>query len=85
MPRISMFFGIVVYMYYDDHHPPHFHALYEGSEAMFDFEGNIMKGFLPRGALQLIKEWVKFHEEELKENWERARKFMPLNWIEPLR
>jgi hypothetical protein len=56
MPRISMFFGIVVYMYYDDHYPPHFHALYESSEAMFDFEGNIIKGFLPRGALQLIKE-----------------------------
>jgi hypothetical protein len=43
-------------MYYDDHYPPHFHALYESSEAMFDFEGNIIKGFLPRGALQLIKE-----------------------------
>lgn len=42
MPRISIFFGIVIYMYYDDHDPPHFHALYEGMEATFDFEGNVI-------------------------------------------
>ena len=46
MPRISIFFGIVVYMYYDDHNPPHFHASYEGLEAMFDFEGNLIKGYI---------------------------------------
>jgi len=41
-----MFFGIVVFMYYDDHMPLHFHALYEGEEALFDFQGNLIKGHL---------------------------------------
>jgi hypothetical protein len=41
-----MFFGIVVYFYYDDHPPPHFHALYEGLDAQFDLEGNLVKGYL---------------------------------------
>ncbi len=85
MPRISMFFGIVVYMYYDDHLPPHFHASYEGLEAMFDFEGNLVKGFMSTRANKLIKEWSSLHKKELKENWESARENKPLNWIEPLR
>jgi hypothetical protein len=28
MPKISRFYGIVIRMFYDDHNPPHFHALY---------------------------------------------------------
>jgi hypothetical protein len=39
MPRISIFFGIVIYMYYDDHSPPHFHAMHEGLEAVFELDG----------------------------------------------
>ena len=85
MPRISFFFGIVVYMYYDDHNPPHFHTLYEGLEAMFDFEGNLIKGYVPTRVQGLIKEWNDLHSDELKENWQRAKENKPLNWIEPLR
>ena len=85
MTRISMFFGIVVYMYYDDHKHPHFHASYEGLEAMFDFEGSLIKGFMLIRAQKLIKEWCSLHKKELKENWESARESKPLNWVEPLR
>jgi hypothetical protein len=38
MPRISTFYGIVIAIYYDDHAPPHFHALYSGSEAVIRIE-----------------------------------------------
>ena len=55
MPRISMFFGIVIYMYYDDHNPPHFHASYEGLEGMFNFEGSLIKGYMPLRVQKLIK------------------------------
>ena len=72
-------------MYYDDHYPPHFHALYEGAEGMFDFRGTLIKGVVSVGALKLIKKWVKFHRQDLEENWERARQVMSLKWIEPLR
>lgn len=58
MPRISIFFGITVYMYYDDHNPPHFHATYEGLEAIINFKGNVIKGFIPMRAQRLIKEWL---------------------------
>ena len=43
MPTISMFFGILIRMYYDEHNPPHFHALYQGSQATFDMDGNILQ------------------------------------------
>ncbi|MDI6891214.1 MAG: DUF4160 domain-containing protein [Thermodesulfovibrionales bacterium] len=85
MPRISFFFGIVIYMYYDDHNPPHFHVSYEGAEAMFDFDGNIIKGFIAARAQGLIKEWCSLHKKELEENWQRAKEDKSLNWIEPLR
>jgi hypothetical protein len=85
MPRISIFFGIVIYMYYDEHAPPHFHAMYEGSEAALDFNGILLKGTMAPRAARLIKEWAGMHKEELEENWERAERNMPLNWIEPLR
>jgi len=85
MPRISIFFGIVVYMYYAEHLPPHFHAMYECSEAVFDFNGDVVKGSMAPRAIRLVKEWATIHKGELEENWKRANQNMPLNWIEPLR
>ena len=85
MPRISIFFEIAVYMYYAERFPPHFHAMYEGSEAVFDFNGNVVKGTMAPKAISLVKEWAIMHKGELQENWERASQNMPLNWIEPLR
>jgi hypothetical protein len=38
MPVISVFFGIAIRMYYEDHDPPHIHAEYQGQRAKFDFE-----------------------------------------------
>ena len=85
MPRISIFFGIVIYMYYDDHSPPHFHAMHEGSEAVFDLDGKLLKGVMAPRAVKLVKEWAGMHKQDLEDNWQRARRNMPLNWIEPLR
>jgi len=48
MPEISRFFGIIIYMYFKDHLPPHFHAEYGGQEAQFSIEtGNVIVGDLP--------------------------------------
>lgn len=85
MPRVSIFFGIVIYFYYDDHPPPHFHAMYEGNDAQFDLEGNPIKGNLPPKAVKLIQEWASQNKQALVENWERSMKNLPLNWISPLR
>jgi len=74
-----------VYMYYDEHPPPHLHAMYEGLEGMFSLSGDLLKGTMSPKALKLVKEWALLHQEELNENWERASNDMPLNWIKPLR
>ena len=50
MPEISRFYGIIIYMYIDDHNPPHFHVRYEGYEATITIEDGIVTGTLPRRA-----------------------------------
>ncbi len=71
-------------MYYDDHNPPHFHAAYEGLEAVFDLEGDLLKGHLSARTRSLVREWCGLHGAELRENWQRAMDARPLSWIEPL-
>jgi hypothetical protein len=85
MPRISEFFGIAIYMYYNDHLPAHFHAEYAEHEALFVIDTLVLlEGELPRRARGLVLEWAFLHREELGVNWERARQGVPLHMIEPL-
>lgn len=85
MPRISEFFGIVISMYYNDHAPPHFHATYAEHRAEVDIETfAIGHGALPRRALALVLEWAALHRDDLRANWEAARRGDPLSHIEPL-
>ena len=84
MPVISRFYGILIAMYFNDHNPPHFHAKYSGYEALFDFNGKVMEGELPKRAVKFVQEWISLHKQELEENWEKARNGEPLNHIAPL-
>jgi len=85
MPEISRFFGIVVYMYYKEHAPPHFHAKYAGQRAAFAISDlRIIEGILPRRAISLVLEWAFEHREELVENWLRAERRLNLLKINPL-
>ena len=85
MPRICEFFGVLVYMYYNDHNPPHFHAEYAEHEALFTIDTlEILDGELPRRPRAFVVEWASLHREELRANWERARQGLPLQPIEPL-
>lgn len=85
MPRISEFFGIVIAMYFSDHPPPHFHAVYAEHEALIAVDTlEIVRGHLPRRALALVLEWAALHRTELRENWERARDGRALDRIAPL-
>jgi hypothetical protein len=86
VPRISVFYGIVVEMYFGDHSPPHFHAHYSGDSAKIEIaSGEIIAGSLPRRALRLVREWVEEHRAELEVNWERAVNYDKPEPIEPLR
>jgi hypothetical protein len=85
MPRISAFYGIAVYMYFRDHVPPHFHAIYGEHEAQVEIAtGAVMNGALPRRALGLIREWARRHQNDLDADWSLARAGRPLNPIPPL-
>jgi hypothetical protein len=85
VPRICEFFGIVIYMYYNDHSPAHFHAEYAEREATFTIDTlDVLEGELPRRPRAFVIEWASLHREELRVNWDRARQGLPLNSIEPL-
>jgi hypothetical protein len=80
-----MFYGIVIWMYYDDHNPPHFHATYGEHEAIVEIlTRRVLRGSLPPRALRLVEEWALSHAEELHADWQRARDGEPLVAIDPL-
>jgi hypothetical protein len=86
MPRISEFFGIAIYMYYREHQPPHFHAIYGGEEALISIESfSVISGKLSPRAMGLVAEWASVHRDELMNDWAQARSHQPLDSIEPLR
>lgn len=76
-------------MYHDEGHHlgrPHFHAQYADDEASIDIESlSVIAGGLPTRALRLIAEWAAQHQDELRDNWERARTHQALAPIDPLR
>ena len=84
MPTISMFYGIVIRMYYDDHYPPHFHAFYGGYKAIFNFDGEILEGYMPNSKIKLIIAWTSLHKDELMANWELAQSGETIYNINPL-
>jgi len=86
MPEISRFYGIIIRMFYNDHNPPHFHAIYQDYEALIDISTfDIIKGELPKRALALVLEWAHAHKKELLDNWGKARIPSQLSSIEPLK
>lgn len=85
MPEICRFYGIVIKLFYADHPPPHFHAEYGEHEALIKIaDAEVFAGSLPARALSMVKEWAGLHREELKQDWEAARRGQPLKRIDPL-
>jgi hypothetical protein len=85
MPIISIFFGIVVRMFYREHDPAHFHAEHQGQQATFSFDGEILSGEIRSGtAKRLIRDWALGHRAELEANWQRMKEGQPMDRIPPL-
>ncbi len=78
MPEISRFLGIIIAMFYKDHAPPHFHAIYGEYEITVEIESGVINGRFPRRALRLVLEWLELHKDELLENWQLAEEKKPL-------
>jgi hypothetical protein len=74
VPRISAFYGIAIYMYWQDHEPAHFHAIYSGQEAQVRVsDGEIIAGSLPRTAQRMVREWSQLRRDDLDTDWQRAQ------------
>jgi hypothetical protein len=86
MPEISRFYGIRITLNWADHNPPHFHAEYGDYEALIQFSPmiGILRGNLPRTALNLCLQWASLHQAELLAAWENAAARRPFGKIEPL-
>ena len=70
MPEISRFFGIIIYMFFKDHAPPHFHVKYGDYNAIIDIENaEIIDGYIPLKQLKLVQAWAIIHKEELVNNF----------------
>ena len=85
MPKVSEFYGIAIYMYFDDHPPPHFHARYAEHEAVIRIDDvSVQRGTLPPRALGLVVEWATLRKAELADAWRRAEQGQPVPKIDPL-
>ena len=85
MPTICRFYGILIQMYYDDHNPPHFHAIYGKYKAVISIQDfAILEGDLPPKAVGLVMEWGRAHKNDLLKEWDFDRKKKSLFPIEPL-
>lgn len=88
MPTISMFYGIIIRMYYapKEHNPPHFHVYFQDFKAIFDIHnGELADGELPFRQIKLVEAWIEIHRDELLANWELCQSGeMPVK-IKPLK
>jgi hypothetical protein len=85
MPRIAEFYGIAIYMYWNerDRPIPHFHASHAEYRASVSLDGVVLAGSLESRSLALVLEWAQLHREELMANWNLARDNRPLLPITP--
>lgn len=83
MPVLSRFYGIIIRMYFQqkEHNPPHIHAIYGDSMAAVTIsDGKVLEGELPGKALEMVREWISLHRDELLAIWETQdfRQLSPL-------
>ena len=89
MPVISMFYGVIVMMYYFDnrrHHQPHIHIQYSDQEAVVSIpDGNVIEGLVSASKLRLVQAWIEIHQDELMADWQLAVNGQSVFKIEPLK
>ncbi len=88
MPKISEFYGIKIYIYWNDqssHKLPHFHAFYGEYEGAFKLNGDPIVGIMPRTAKKLIKIWALENLELIEYAWRQAVMKKPLPTIKGIK
>ncbi len=89
MPAISMFYGIIIYMYFLDnkqHKKPHIHAKYQNDEVIVEIpNGEVLEGGIPNSKMKLLQAWIELHKDELVADWQLAVSGQHPYKIDPLR
>lgn len=89
MPVISMFYGIIIKLFYFDnqqHHCPHIHVHYQDESAVIEIPtGKILEGKLKSNKMKLVQAWIEIHKEELMADWELAVNGDEIFKIDPLK
>ncbi len=89
MPVVSMFYGIIIYMYYKDnrkHKRPHIHVWYQGDEVVLSVpEGDILEGGIPNSRMKIVNAWIEIHKDELLADWKLAVEGQQIFKIDPLK
>ncbi|MEQ9219072.1 MAG: DUF4160 domain-containing protein [Cyclobacteriaceae bacterium] len=88
MPTISMFYGIIIRMYFGpkEHNPPHIHAYYQDDKATFSINGSeMLTGKLPNRQTKMVEAWIEIHREELFADWELCQNGEKPFKIDPLK
>jgi hypothetical protein len=89
MPVISMFYGLIISMYYLDtkqHKLPHIHVKYGEREAVYQIpDSELLEGFIPPNKEKLVKAWIEIHKEDLMANWALAVSGSRVFNIDPLK
>ena len=81
MPEIARFYGIIVKLFFGDHPPPHFHAVYGEYVGVFNINTlEMFEGDLPTRARKLVLEWAEMNQSELLDMWDKQEfhKLAPL-------
>lgn len=84
MPEISRFLGIIIFMNFNEHPPPHFHAKYGEYHITVAIHTGVIEGKFPKRALRLLMEWYELHQEELLDNWNTLEETGEFQKIAPL-
>ena len=73
MPTISMFYGLLVMIFFEaasKHKKPHIHVRYQRHTASLAIsDGKVLAGSLPEKKLKMVQVWMDLHREELQANW----------------
>jgi hypothetical protein len=89
MPVLSLFYGLIISMYYLDtkqHNLPHIHVAYQENNAVYSIpDGILLEGWLPSNKEKLLLAWIEIHNEDLMANWKLAISGNKLFRIEPLK
>jgi len=85
MPELSRFLGIIIFMNFNDHNLPHFHAKYGDYQMTINIESGVINAIFPKRALNLVLEWCEKQKDELMMNWNSittSGEFIKINLLE---